>query len=308
MAGAISSPPTRMRYSAAPAARVRIMGAPVNCLSEADVVRTITQAACTRSGNWTITANLDHLRRYRREPLARTLIDTADLVVADGTPLLWASRLAGTRLPERVAGSNMIWSLAQAASEQQLSVFLLGGAPGVAERAASVLRERYSGLRVAGTLCPSPGFEHDEDELAAIVETVAAAAPQLVFVALGFPKQDVLIGRLQRLLPCAAFVGVGISLSFVSGELRRAPHWMRRAGLEWLYRLGQEPRRLMRRYLSQGLPFAGWLMVAAVVHRLSRAGEGSLWGPLAASPIARAISRPVLPPARAGAAHSEPER
>jgi N-acetylglucosaminyldiphosphoundecaprenol N-acetyl-beta-D-mannosaminyltransferase len=284
------------------------MGAPVNCLSEADAVRAITQATCSRRGTWTITANLDHLRRYRREPLARALIDTADLVVADGTPLLWASRLAGTRLPERVAGSNMIWSLSQAASEQCLSVFLLGGAPGVAERAAGVLRARYAGLRVAGTLCPPPGFEHDERELAAIAETVAAAAPQLVFVALGFPKQDVLIGRLQRLLPCAAFIGVGIALSFVAGELRRAPAWMRRAGLEWLYRLGQEPHRLMRRYLAQGLPFAGWLMAAAAVHRLSRAGEGSLWGPLAASPIGRAISRPVLPLARARAVRAEPER
>jgi N-acetylglucosaminyldiphosphoundecaprenol N-acetyl-beta-D-mannosaminyltransferase len=307
MAGAISSPLTRLRSSAAPAARIRIMGTPVSCLSEADAVRTITQAACSRSGNWTITANLDHLRRYRREPLARALIDTADLVVADGTPLLWASRLAGTRLPERVAGSNMIWSLAEAASEQQLSVFLLGGAPGVAERAAGVLRERYAGLQIAGTLCPSPGFEGDEQALDAIAQTVVAAAPQLVFVALGFPKQDVLIGRLQRLLPCAAFIGVGIALSFVAGELRRAPVWMRRAGLEWLYRLGQEPRRLMRRYLAQGLPFAGWLMVAAIGHRLLRAGEGRLWGPLATSPIGRAISRPMLPLARAGAARPEPE-
>jgi N-acetylglucosaminyldiphosphoundecaprenol N-acetyl-beta-D-mannosaminyltransferase len=284
------------------------MGTPVNCLSEADAVRTITQAACSRRGTWTITANLDHLRRYRREPLARALIDTADLVVADGTPLLWASRLAGTRLPERVAGSNMIWSLSQAASEQSLSVFLLGGAPGVAERAAGVLRDRYAGLRVAGTLCPAPGFEHDEDELARIAETVVAAAPEVVFVALGFPKQDVLIGQLQRRLPCTAFIGVGIALSFVAGELRRAPVWMRHAGLEWLYRLRQEPRRLMRRYLGQGLPFAGWLMAAAAVHRLSRAGEGSLWGPFAASPIGRAISRPVLPLARARAVRAEPER
>ena len=231
--------------------RVRIMGAPVTALSEADAVGSILDAATTRRGSWTITANLDHLRRYRREPLVRALIENADLVLADGDTPAVGDRLAGARLPERVAGSNMIWSISEAASQRRASVFLLGGEPGVADRAARVLLAQYAGLAVAGTLCPPVGFESDAEELAHISQRLVSAAPQIVFVALGFPKQDLLIGRLRALLPYVSFIGVGIAFSFVAGDLRRAPAWSQRLGLEWVYRLAQEPRRLASRYLAR---------------------------------------------------------
>jgi len=250
---------------------MRLMGAPIGVVTEAAAVQVIVDAAATGRGHWTITANLDHLRRYHRDPLAKALIDDADLVVADGMPLVWASRLAGEPLPERVSGSSMVWSICEAASARRQSVFLLGGDPGIAERAADVFQDRYPELKLAGTACPPTGFQNDEHELTHIQRQVTEAAPQVVLVALGFPKQDLLIRILRSSLPHASFVGVGISLSYVTGDLSCPPSWICRLGLEWAYRLRQEPtRRLARRYLVDGPPFALRLMMSAARHRVRR--------------------------------------
>lgn len=268
---------------------IRIMGARVAAVTQFEAIHAMLDAAAGNRGYWAITANLDHLRRYCHEPLAKELIDSADLVVADGTPLVWASQLAGTSLPERVAGSNMIWPICEAAADRGQSVFLLGGAPGVADRAAAVLSERHPDLKILGTLCPPMGFEADERELRRIQDQLTSSAPQIVLVALGFPKQDVLIRYLRPSLPHAAFMGVGISLSFVTGEVQRAPGWTHRLGLEWLYRLSREPGRLARRYLRDGLPFAIRMLGSAGWHRVSTgaSGQSRAWGRCDESPTAR---------------------
>lgn len=258
-----------------------LMDAPMDVVTEAQAVHAILAAAQADRGHWTITANLDHIRRYHRDPVQRGLIDDADLVVADGMPLIWASRLAGEPLPERVSGSSMVWSICEAARARKQSVFLLGGDPGVAERAAQVFRDSYPGLEIAGTACPPVGFENDAQELDRIRRQVAEAAPRIVFVALGFPKQDLLIRSLRNSLPTASFLGVGISLSYVTGDLSRPPRWICNLGLEWAYRLRQEPtRHLARRYLVDGLPFSLRLMTSAIRHRARRgaAEPSGRWG------------------------------
>jgi N-acetylglucosaminyldiphosphoundecaprenol N-acetyl-beta-D-mannosaminyltransferase len=243
-------------------------------VTEAHAVHAIIAAAEAGDGHWTITANLDHLRRYHENRAERELIDEADLVVADGMPLIWASRLAGEPLPERVAGSSMVWSICEIASTSGQSIFLLGGDPGVADGAAAVFQERYPGLRIAGTACPSPGFEHDELELNRLLRQVVEARPQIVFVALGFPKQDLLIRSLRNALPHASFLGVGISLSYATGDVSRAPEWVCQLGLEWAYRLAQEPtRQLARRYLIDGLPFGLRLIVSAARRRIRHTAD-----------------------------------
>jgi N-acetylglucosaminyldiphosphoundecaprenol N-acetyl-beta-D-mannosaminyltransferase len=255
----------------APARHMRMMGAPMGIVTEADAVKAIVDAAEAGTGHWTITANLDHLRRYHRDSVQKGLIDEADLVVADGMPLIWASRLAGEPLPERVSGSSMVWSICEAAAARGQSVFLLGGDPGVAERAAKVFEGRYRGLEIAGTYCPPMGFESDELELERIRHQVVEASPQIVFVALGFPKQDLLIRALRGSLPGASFLGVGISLSYATGDLSRPPAWICNLGLEWAYRLRQEPtRRLVRRYIVDGSPFALRLAMSAARYRARR--------------------------------------
>lgn len=235
-------------------------------------LRAITERRCIEHildeldagrGGWVVTANLAILRQLSRDAELRELIAGVSMCVADGMPLVWASRLAGAPLPERVAGSDLIDSLSGAASQRDRSVYLLGGNPGAAEAAAEVLSQRYPSLRIAGTYCPPIGFEQDNDELERMAGALDAAEPDIVYVALGFPKQERLIARLRAERPSAWWLGVGISMSFVSGEVRRAPRWMRRLGLEWVHRLCQEPGRLLGRY-SRDIPYGLGLLWRAM--------------------------------------------
>jgi N-acetylglucosaminyldiphosphoundecaprenol N-acetyl-beta-D-mannosaminyltransferase len=220
-------------------------------------------------GGWVITPNLDHMRRARLDSDYRTLLTEADLVVADGMPLIWASRIQRTALPQRVAGSALVWSIAQTAARRGRSIFLLGGDPGTAEKSAQTLKDRYNGLLICGSCCPPMGFENDPQMVAELRQKLAAAKPDVVYVALGSPKQEELIRQIRDDLPQAWWLGVGISFSFLSGHVKRAPQWVQRIGLEWVHRLGQEPRRLARRYLIEGFPYAARLLFGAVRRRWS---------------------------------------
>lgn len=210
-------------------------------------------------GGWLVTANLDFLRRYAKEPDMRALYACADLTVADGMPLVWAAGILGTPLPERVAGSALIYRFAERAAREQRSLFLLGGDPGAGEGAARVMCERYPGLRIAGHAAPRFSAAPTAQELAPIIERLRAARPDLLLVGLGSPKQERVIDALRAHFPSTWMVGVGISFSFVAGQVARAPSWMRKSGLEWIHRLAQEPKRLARRYLIEDLPFAAEL-------------------------------------------------
>ena len=241
---------------APPRARVDLMGMGIDPLTEDEVRAVVRDALVAGWGGWIVTPNVDHLRLFRGADDLRALYGRADLVLADGMPLIWASRLRGTPLPARVPGSDLVWALSSVAAEAGASAFLLGGNPGVAELAAEELERRYPGLRIAGTMCPPRGFEHDPAEMERIRTTLAAVSPSLVYVALGFPKAERLIDLLRSVLPRTWFVGVGIGLSFVCGDVARAPHWMQTTGLEWIHRLLMEPRRLFKRYVMHDAPFA----------------------------------------------------
>jgi N-acetylglucosaminyldiphosphoundecaprenol N-acetyl-beta-D-mannosaminyltransferase len=244
------------------------MGLDFAAVSECDTIRYVLDELADGNGGWLCTANLDILRQWRESAEVRELVSRANLVVADGMPLIWASGLQGTPLPERVAGSTLVVTLTAAAATAGASIFLLGGNPGSAEAAAKKLTKLSPGLRLAGTLCPPFGFESQPDWRARIVRSLREAAPDIIYVGLGFPKQERLIVDLKAQLPNAWFVSCGISFSFVAGEIHRAPALVQRLGLEWLHRMVQEPRRLYRRYLLQGLPFLFRLLSAALVVRL----------------------------------------
>ncbi|MFW6059412.1 MAG: WecB/TagA/CpsF family glycosyltransferase [Phycisphaeraceae bacterium] len=256
------------RDAAGGARRVRLHGVAFDAITEQACIDRVMAALARGEGGWIVTPNLDHLRRAQRDATFRAMLDEADLVVADGMPLIWASRLQGAPLPERVAGSSMAWTVAAAAAEHGRSLFLLGGEPGVGEEAERKLTGRYPGLRVAGRFCPSMGFETDTEQMEELRSALRVAQPDIVYVALGSPKQERVIQALRSELPEAWWIGVGISLSFVAGRVKRAPVWVQRLGLEWVHRLVQEPRRLARRYLVDGLPFACRLLGAAAVRRM----------------------------------------
>ena len=253
--------------------RVHLDGTGIDRITEGEVVSVVREALAAGRGGRIITPNVDILRRAQVNERVRAYLDDADLVVADGMPLVWASRLTGAPLPERVAGSSLIWSLSEGLGHDHRSVFVIGGAPGVdggpdgASRAADRLAAECPGLRIAGTLCPDRGFEKDPISYSEFCARVAGAEPDLVFVGLGFPKQEKVITRLRVHLPFAWFIGCGAAVNFVAGDVDRAPRWMQRSGLEWAHRLGVEPRRLAGRYLKHDAPYAVKLLAGAAVRR-----------------------------------------
>ena len=248
---------------------VTLRGVSFAQVTEAETVDLVLDALAAGRGGWMITSNLDHLLRAGKDAEFRAMLDEADVVVADGKPLVWAARLRGTPLPERVAGSSLVSTLSAAAAKRGRTLFLLGGDEGIADAAATVLTKRYPGLRIAGTYYPPMGFERDPDQMRQIGEALRAAKPNIVYVALGSPKQERLIRTLRGEAPGAWWIGVGISLSFLAGHVDRAPRWMQAVGLEWLHRMAQEPRRLFRRYVIDGIPFAVGLLAGSALARLS---------------------------------------
>jgi N-acetylglucosaminyldiphosphoundecaprenol N-acetyl-beta-D-mannosaminyltransferase len=268
--------------------RISLMGMQIDHVTEGQAVATIGDSLSRGRGGWVITPNLEHLRRYRKDDALRDFFDQADLVLADGMPLVWASKLKGTPLPARVAGSDLIWSLSMEAARQGRSIFVLGGTREAGWEAAHKLQERCPGLRIAGMVYPPHGFDSDPQAIDQIIETLEMVKPDIVYVGLGFPKQERVIAVLRERFPQTWFLGIGISIHFVGGDIARAPRWMQRLGLEWMYRLVQEPRRLAKRYLVHGLPFAARLLAHGALARVAvgRAGTGERPRPLPYNPPA----------------------
>jgi N-acetylglucosaminyldiphosphoundecaprenol N-acetyl-beta-D-mannosaminyltransferase len=246
--------------------RIRVGGLDFDLLTEAQVVGYVVDAIQRGSGGTIVTPNIDICRRTDRDPSTRGLVDSASIVVPDGIPLLWAARLAGLPLVERIAGADLIYSLSQAAAANSWPIYVLGGMPGedgnlgAAELAAERLAARYQGLSVAGAYSPPFPFDAKSGNIDDIRDMLVQAQPKIVFVGLGFPKQERLIARLCGDLPGTWFVGCGAAIPIAAGQLNRAHPLIQRLGLEWLHRLVYEPRRLAKRYLVHDLPYALWLL------------------------------------------------
>jgi N-acetylglucosaminyldiphosphoundecaprenol N-acetyl-beta-D-mannosaminyltransferase len=248
---------------------VSLMGLDVAVISEQETIDYVLEGLADGRGGWICTANLDILRQWSRGPEARELVAGADLVVADGMPLVWAAELQGRPLPERVAGSTLVMSLTRAATDVGASIFLIGGNPGTAQTATERLSQLMPSARFVGTLCPPFGFEDDPVWMERIEAAVLEARPDIVYVGLGFPKQERLIVALRGRMPNIWWLPCGVSFSFVAGEIHRAPRLMQRVGLEWLHRMVQEPKRLFRRYLIDDVPFLLRLLWSAATLRVT---------------------------------------
>lgn len=247
----------------------------LDAVDMASTVQRIVTDARLGSGGRMANVNVDTLRLARADPdLCRTL-NGCELVMADGVPIVWAARLQGTPVPERVAASEMIWPTCEEAADQGVGIFLLGGAPGTAERAAARLASRVPGLQV-GHWCPPMGFERDEAEIDAIIRALDEAQPGVVFCGFGTPKQERLMAFLARSFSATWFVACGGTFAMVCGELPPAPPWMRRHALEWLHRLRLEPRRLVGRYLARDLPFLPRLLASSAAARVGRRNQALL--------------------------------
>ncbi|QFY14930.1 WecB/TagA/CpsF family glycosyltransferase [Nonomuraea phyllanthi] len=259
--------PVTRRAAATAARRVRVGGIGVDALTEEEAVRWVGAELEAGRGGRIVTPNVDICRASAEDPILNELVCTAELVVADGMPLVWAAKLLGTPVPERVTGADLIWSLSGLAARRGWPVYLLGGPPGAARKAAEALAGRHPGLDVCGVHAPPYHFDATPEGSARVRRRVVEARPRLVFVGLGFPRQDLLIAELRKELPQAWFLGCGAAIAFAAGTVPRAPGWMRRIGLEWAFRLGCEPARLARRYLVDDLPFAARLLATSLAAR-----------------------------------------
>jgi N-acetylglucosaminyldiphosphoundecaprenol N-acetyl-beta-D-mannosaminyltransferase len=232
----------------------------VDCLSFREALDSLVEhAASGGAPAFVVTPNAQHIVLLERDARFGEVYRHADLVVPDGYSLLAAAHLLGSAFPERVAGVDLFQALCSKAVEHGLRIFLLGGRPGAAELAICMMRRNSPGLQAA-TYCPPLGFENSELELARVAKQVTEFQPDLLFVALGAPKQEYWIHEHGRHLGASVCVGVGGSFEMVSGLVPRAPRWIQNIGCEWLYRLCLEPRRMWRRYLIGNIEFA-WIIL-----------------------------------------------
>ena len=251
-------------------ATVVLGGVRVDALTEQQAIDHIVRLACVGVGGLVVTPNVDHLRQLSRGGGLVEAYGRATLTLADGQPLVWASRLQGQPLPERVAGSSLLWSLAAAAADNGLDVALIGGTEGSAGATASQLLSRSPTLRVTLVATPQVSPMPSVDEVAGLAAQIEESRPAIAFLAFGAPKQELLGAALRARFPGVWFLGVGASFEMASGSLPRAPLLLQRAGLEWLWRLANEPRRLARRYLLEDLPFVPHLFGQSLRERIRR--------------------------------------
>jgi len=234
---------------------IRLLGLPIQAITLAETLAWIEAAIAARAPKQICTANPEFLMAAQSDREFFEVLNRADLVLPDGVGLLWAARWLGQRLPERVAGSDLIYRIPERAAHNGWGIYFLGAGEGVALKTAEILREQYPGLAIAGTFRGSPNLE-DEN---AIVARIQEARPDILFVAYGAPAQDKWIARNKTRLGVPVCLGVGGAFDFVAGVAERAPRWMQRAGLEWLHRLARQPWRARRIFTAVVcFPLAVW--------------------------------------------------
>jgi N-acetylglucosaminyldiphosphoundecaprenol N-acetyl-beta-D-mannosaminyltransferase len=228
-----------------PSGRIRLLGAPLDTLTLDEAVERVDRAIAARRPTLNASLNAAKLVRVQTDSELRESIELCDLVTADGVPVVWAARALGHEVPGRVNGTDLMELLVARAAERGYSVFLFGSEPGVLTRARAALERRHPALRIVGT---QHGFFSPFEE-PAVVERIAAAQPDILFIALGTPEKELFQARHRDRLGVPFVMGVGGSFEVLAGVKRRAPRWAQRSGLEWAFRLVQEPRRLAGRYV-----------------------------------------------------------
>jgi exopolysaccharide biosynthesis WecB/TagA/CpsF family protein len=227
----------------------------INLASQAQAVEKIIAAARRAESFDIFTLNLDHMLKLRRDEKFRMAYKNADMVSADGWPIIWLARLKGARI-SRATGADMVVPLCAEAAQENVPVALFGSSDESLRAAAAHLRQQAPGLSIVFIKSPPMGFEPGSPEAEQELKRIEASGARLCFLALGAPKQELLAARARTMGIKCGFVCIGAALDFLAGSQKRAPQWMRRAGLEWFYRLASNPRRLAARYAGSALILA----------------------------------------------------
>ncbi|WP_218122918.1 WecB/TagA/CpsF family glycosyltransferase [Selenomonas ruminantium] len=242
------------------------MNTEIDNLTRQEALERIDELIRERKCNYVVTPNVDHIVQLENNEKLKDAYKHASLVLCDGKPLVWLSKLYGSPIKEKISGSDIFPQLCCMAAKKKYTMFFLGAQNGVAKKAAENLKVKYKELNVVGTYSPPIGFEKDEYEMSKIEKMIKKANPHILIVGLGCPKQELFMLKNRDKLGVPLSLGLGASLDFEAGNVKRAPSWMSNNGLEWLYRMVQDPKRLIKRYLWNDLK----ILKLAVKYKINR--------------------------------------
>jgi N-acetylglucosaminyldiphosphoundecaprenol N-acetyl-beta-D-mannosaminyltransferase len=234
---------------------VTMFGMTINNVTLEEVFASVSRQIEAREPGYILTPNVDHVCIFQHSEPLRNAYHKGFLVLTDGVPIIWASKLLGKPVRQKISGSDLVYWLAEYAAEKGYSIFFFGAEDGIAQRASEVLSERYPGLRVAGVYSPPMGFYKDPELAEESVRIVRESGADICYVALGAPLQDLWNYENHQETGIPVHIGIGASLDFIAGKVKRAPLWMQKSGLEWTWRTATEPRRLAKRYMQDILQF-----------------------------------------------------
>jgi len=235
--------------------RIRLLGIDIDNIDMEETINRIEDLIKKKKPSLVVTPNVHHINILQKDNEFRKIYKHASIVIPDGIPLLWLSRILGAPLKERVAGSDLLPLFSKIAAEKKYKLFFLGAAPGIAKKAAESLIQKNPGLTITGTYSPYFGFENNEKENKKIVCMIKKCNPDVLFVCLGPPKQEKWSWKYMNKINVPVVICAGAAFDFIALKMKRAPKWMQNCGLEWLHRLFQEPRRLWKRYLIGNTSF-----------------------------------------------------
>ena len=229
----------------------------INNLTMQEAVEAVEQMIVADKKTYVSTINVDVVMKIEEDPYLKKIVDSADMVLVDGKPLVWISKLHGKPLKAKISGSDLVPLLCKVAAQKKYTIFIIGGKEGIAEQAKRKLEKKLSGIQIVGTYAPPFGFEKDEKELDKINRIISDVHPDLLIACFGCPKQEKWI--YENILRYDAKVSIcaGATVDFLAGNVTRAPRWMSDHGLEWFYRFLQEPKRMFKRYFVDDVKIVG---------------------------------------------------
>lgn len=229
-------------------ARIKFLNIYIDNLTMEQAVDAALTLIKEKKNAYVVTPNLDHIVMLENDSLFRDAYANADLILADGKPLIWISKYLKNPIIEKVSGSDFFPNVCKKAAVEGYSVFILGAAEGIAAKAAGKLKSAYNGLKIAGTYSPPIGFEKNPSEMSHIFEMINASHPDILAVALGSPKGERFIYQNLEKLNVPLSMSIGATIDFIAEKVKRCPKWMSNMGLEWLYRICSDPKRMWKRY------------------------------------------------------------
>lgn len=229
----------------------------INNVTMSETVEAIEQMIAADKKSYVVAINVDVVMKIEADPYLKKIVDDADMVLVDGKPLIWISKLHEKPLKAKISGSDLVPLLCEISAKKGYSIFIIGGKDGIAAQARQRLEQKLPGIRIVGTYAPPFGFENDQEELDKINRMISEAHPDLLIACFGCPKQEKWIYENIEKYDAKVSVCAGATVDFLAGNVKRAPKWMSEHGLEWFYRFLQEPRRMFRRYFVDDMKIIG---------------------------------------------------